>query len=93
MKIRTPSSPCRDNTLFRGHFYGFLRFVVWPNRGQLCGVYQSHYCASEGVLFFFFRLCNVSKYCFLFVLKVVNKLYLHCMNGFHLCKILVSALP
>ena len=32
MNIRTPNSPCTDNTLFFWHFYGVLRFVVWPNK-------------------------------------------------------------
>ena len=68
MKIRTPNSPCTDHTLFWGHFYGFLRCVVWPNSGHFLGVYQSHYCASEGT-FFVFSLCNVSEYCFIFVWK------------------------
>ena len=34
MTIRTPNSPCTDNALFFEHFYEFLRFVVWPNRGH-----------------------------------------------------------
>ena len=38
-----------------------------------------------GCISFVFCLCNVSKYCFLFLLKVENKLYLHCMHDFHLC--------
>ena len=34
MKIRTLNSPCRDSTLFFGHFYGILQFVVLPNSGH-----------------------------------------------------------
>ena len=43
--------------------------VVWPNSGHFWGVYQSRYCECEGAILFSFFVCNVSKYCFLFVLK------------------------
>ena len=67
MKIRATNSPCTDNTLFRGHFHGFLRFVVWPNSGHFWGVYQSHYCASECTFLFSLLMKYASKYCFLFL--------------------------
>ena len=53
-KIRNPSSPYTENTLFFAHFNGFLQFVVFPNSGHFWGVYQSHYCASEGAFFLLF---------------------------------------
>ena len=70
MNIRTPNSCCTDNTWFFEYFYGFLVFVVWEISGHFRGVYQSRHHASVGAfLFFFFCICNVSKYCFLFVWK------------------------
>ena len=69
MKIRTPNSCCTDNTWFFEYFYGFWGFVVWEISGHFGGVYQRRYCASDGAFLFFFCICNVSKYCFLFVWK------------------------
>ena len=87
MKIRTPNSCCTDNTWFFEYFYGFLGFVDWEISGHFGGVYQSRYCASGGA-FLFFCICNVSKYCFLFVWKA-NKVEVGeddvFMNDFHLC--------
>ena len=31
INFRAPNLPCTDITLFFGHLYGFLRFVVWLN--------------------------------------------------------------
>ena len=54
IKIRKPNLPCTENSLVFGRFYGFLRFVVWTNSGHFWGVYQSHYCVSEGAFPFSF---------------------------------------
>ena len=48
-------------------FYWFWGFVVWQISGHFWGVYQSHYCASDGT--FLFSFVYVSKYCFLCVWK------------------------
>ena len=65
-----------------------LGFVVWEIGEHFGGVYQSHYCASDGAFLFFFCICNVSKYYFLFVWKA-NKVEVRendvFMNDFHLC--------
>ena len=68
MKIQTPNSPCTDNTVFFGIFYEFLQFVVWPNSGHFWGVYKSLLHVRRCISFFF-CLCNVSTFCFLFVCK------------------------
>ena len=54
MKIRTPNSCCTDNIFFFEYFYGFLGFVVLQISGHFGGVYQSHYCASDGAFLFSF---------------------------------------
>ena len=68
MKIQTPNSPCTDNTLFLGHFNGFLQFVVW-RIVDTSEYIKAIFCASEGAFLFFFCLCNVFKYCFLFFME------------------------
>ena len=87
MKILSSNSCCTDNTWFFEYFHGFWGFVVLEISGHFGGVYQSRYCASDGAFLFFFCICNVSKYCFLFVWKT-NKVevgeYDVFMNDFHL---------
>ena len=67
IKIRTPNSPCTDNTWFFEYFYGFLGFVVWEISGHFWGVYQSHYCASA-VAFLF-------SFVYVIYLKIASYLY------------------
>ena len=81
MKIRKPNLPCTEYTLFVGHFYGFLRFVVWKNSGHFWGVYQSHYCASEGAFpfsFVYVMYLNIASYLYgrQIKSKLRNRLYL-----------------
>ena len=93
-KILTPNSPFTDHTLFLGIF--LLNFAI----GSMAKKRTLQRSISKSLLnirrciSFFFCLCNVSKYCFLFVwkankVKVGEKVVL--MNGFHL-GILESAL-
>ena len=74
---------------------------MWEISGHFGAVYQSRYCASDGYISFFFCICNVSTYCFLFVWKA-NKVevgeYDVFMNDFHLCtlgngSVSMSAIP
>ena len=81
IKIRTPNSPCTDNTWFFEYFYGFLGFVVWEISGHFWGVYQSHYCASAVAFLFSFVYViylNIASYLFGKQIKSIlwNKLYL-----------------
>ena len=84
INIRKSNLPYTDNTLFLGHFYGFLRFVVWPNSGHFWRVYQSHYCASEGtfpISFVNVMYLNIASYLYgkQIKSKLGNMLYLWTM--------------
>ena len=89
MKIRTPNSCCTDNTWFFWIcFMDFLGFVVWEISGTLRRSISKSLLSIRRCISFSFCMCNVSKYCFLFVWKA-NKVevgeYDVFMNDFHLC--------
>ena len=80
IKIRTPNSPCTDNTWFFEYFYGFLGFVVWEISGHFWGVYQSHYCASAVAFLFSFvyvLYLNIASY--LYGKQIESKFGLSCI--------------
>ena len=81
MNIRKPNLPCTESTLFLDIFMDFLRFVVWTNSGHFLGVYQSHYCASEGAFpsyFVYVMYLNFASYLYEKQIKSMlgDKLYL-----------------
>ena len=76
IKIRTPNSPCSDNTWFFEYFYGFLGFVVWEISGHKWGVYQSHYCASAvAFLFSFVYVIYLNIASYLYGKQIKSKLW------------------
>ena len=76
IKIRTPNSPCTDNTWFFEYFYGFLGFVVWEISGHFWGVYQSHYCASAvAFLFSFVYVIYLNIASYLYGKQIKSKLW------------------
>ena len=76
IKIRTPNSPCTDNTWFFEYFYGFLGFVVWEISGHFWGVYQSHYCASAvAFLFSFVYVVYLNIASYLYGKQIKSKLW------------------
>ena len=76
IKIRTPNSPCTDNTWCFKYFYGFLGFVVWEISGHFWGVYQSHYCASAvAFLFSFVYVIYLNIASYLYGKQIKSKLW------------------
>ena len=76
IKIRTPNSPCTDNTWFFEYFYGFLGFLVWEISGHFWGVYQSHYCASAvAFLFSFVYVIYLNIASYLYGKQIKSKLW------------------
>ena len=76
IKIRTPNSPCTDNTWFFEYFYGFLGFVVWEISGHFWGVYQSHYFASAvAFLFSFVYVIHLNIASYLYGKQIKSKLW------------------
>ena len=76
IKIRTPNSPCTDNTWLFEYFYGFFGFVVWEISGHFWGVYLSHYCASAVAFLFsfvYFIFLNIASY--LYGKQIKSKLW------------------
>ena len=80
IKIRTPNSPCTDNTWFFEYFYGFLGFVVWEISGHFWGVYQSHNCASAvAFLFSFVYVIYLNIASYLYGKQIKSKFGLSCI--------------
>ena len=76
INIRTPNSPCTDNTWFFEYFYRFLGFVVREISGHLWGLYQSHYCASAvAFLFSFVYVLYLNSASFLYGKQIKSKLW------------------
>ena len=88
MKIRTPNSCCTDNTWFFFNIFMDFWDLYFGRLVDTSEEYIKVVIVHPTVHFLFLFICNVSKYCFLFMWKA-NKVEVgECdvfMNDYHLC--------